>query len=488
MLLHDTIILDAIQILSESKSKGTMKIRGVFQRADEANKNKRRYTQGLLENQIEKLRPMFEGRQLLGEMDHPSYENVKLQNASHLITDLKMQGGIMMGEAEILNTPSGKVIQSLIRDGVQVGISSRGVGSLGPVDESGIQEVNDDYQMITFDMVADPSTHGAYPGMVSESTQINSEKIEKAYKNAFGEKVFLTLLKNKLEEGQKFGIAGMKIGSRGTMPEPKPTFGRVKTPEMTPEGEKFWAKADKDSKKSKVNSKSSKKASVMSRLKRKVKDTVSPPRGFAGSHEPDKKVSEGSAGLKKLLRRSKKVNKQVDKDVEAGKFSNSKTSNEYEGVHAKLASKKKGRDVRRDKNAAMEEGSLSAKKSSRKLRALQKGLKSPEGNKKMSKHVAKRSAIDKSITPEKKARAYDHEQANEGIKQRSRKLKRSAKDMWAGNKSSEDLTKDVAVFKAKEGVRSKRAKKNILKTSLKSKKDTGKIGSGSEDHPSFPKD
>jgi hypothetical protein len=177
MLLTDVRVLDDLQVIEESKSKGTMRVRGTFQRAEEANSNNRIYPRTVLEGQITKLQPLITERRLCGELDHPQSDTVRLSNASHLVTKLWMKDNEVFGEAEVLNTPAGKVAQALISDGVKIGISSRGLGTLSEGVYGKTKTVNDDFKLVTFDLVADPSTRGAYP--------------------------FLTVLKNKLNEGKK---------------------------------------------------------------------------------------------------------------------------------------------------------------------------------------------------------------------------------------------------------------------------------------------
>lgn len=120
MLLEDVFIIENLQVLNEDTDKGKiMKIRGVFQRADEENTNKRIYPKALLEREIEKLCESMNGRRLMGELDHPQHDSVKLSNVSHLITKLEAKGNEIIGEAEILDTPMGKVAKALIEGGVQ---------------------------------------------------------------------------------------------------------------------------------------------------------------------------------------------------------------------------------------------------------------------------------------------------------------------------------------------------------------------------------
>jgi len=195
MLLTDIRILDSLQIINESTEGGKrMKVRGVFQRADEANNNNRIYPQKVLENAINNLIEAVQERRCVGELDHPSYDMVKLSNASHIITNLRFEGKDVIGEAEILSTPAGKVVEALIRDGIKIGISSRGMGTLS--EGKGHKIVNEDFKLLTFDIVADPSTRGAYPSL-TESTQ--SKAVENTIKKVVGRNVFLSLLESKID-------------------------------------------------------------------------------------------------------------------------------------------------------------------------------------------------------------------------------------------------------------------------------------------------
>jgi hypothetical protein len=177
-LLRDVYSFGELQILSESKS-GCMRVRGLFQEANKKNGNKRIYEKPLLEREIKKLQPIIMERRLVGELDHPKDEVVHLTNASHLITGLHMEGDKVIGEAEILNTPSGKVLKELLNAGVRIGTSSRAVGGLTFDPESDAYKVNENLKLITWDMVSDPSCQGAFPGLVSENT-ILSETTQKA--------------------------------------------------------------------------------------------------------------------------------------------------------------------------------------------------------------------------------------------------------------------------------------------------------------------
>ena len=195
-LLEDVFIIENLQVINEGKNgSGPMKIQGCFQRADEANNNKRIYRKPLLEREITKLADAMNERRLMGELDHPQHDSVKLSNVSHLITGLNMKGNEVIGEAEILDTPSGKVAKALIDGGVKIGISSRGMGTVTE-ELDGKRYVNEDFKLITWDIVADPSTRGAYPGL-TESTEIQ-EIIDRVLPEAQKVKNFTTLLKEEL--------------------------------------------------------------------------------------------------------------------------------------------------------------------------------------------------------------------------------------------------------------------------------------------------
>jgi len=196
-LLRDFFSFGELQILTEAKGSSPMRVRGLFQEAEKPNGNRRVYARNLMEREVGRLQDVITERRLVGELDHPQSEVVSLSNASHLITGLEMDGNRVIGEAEVLNTPAGKVLQELMRAGVKVGISSRGTGSLTAVHEGGDQHfvVGENLKMITWDMVSDPSCQGAFPGL-QESTSINEarDNIVNELDTHTAERVFLTSL------------------------------------------------------------------------------------------------------------------------------------------------------------------------------------------------------------------------------------------------------------------------------------------------------
>ena len=160
-----------VEVLTESNDSGEkhLIIRGKFQEAERQNKNKRVYPHSVLMPQVEALQNAIKENKLVGELDHPSDSIIHFENASHIITKLWWEDKCLMGEARILNTPAGKILESLIAEGIKVGISSRGVGS-GQMNREGITVINDGFKLITFDIVADPSTPGAYLESTSNET------------------------------------------------------------------------------------------------------------------------------------------------------------------------------------------------------------------------------------------------------------------------------------------------------------------------------
>lgn len=218
MIIRDTYLLSNLEILEEGKAGGKMRIRGIFQRSDEANNNKRIYSKKLLEREVNKLLSKITERTLVGELDHPEKDSVKLANASHLITGLTIKGNEVVGEAEILNTPAGQVAQALIKGGVRIGISSRGVGTLTE-QEDGTKLVNDDFNLVTWDLVADPSTRGAFPELKesTENSELAREILNENLAKIQQEKLFVEVIKSKLNEG--FSI---KESSRKRTSQPHP--------------------------------------------------------------------------------------------------------------------------------------------------------------------------------------------------------------------------------------------------------------------------
>ena len=152
------------KLIEESISKNQpLVVTGVIQRAEAKNQNGRIYPKEILEREVENYiqGPVRESR-ALGELDHPESSVINLQNVSHNITKVWWDGDDVMGEVEVLSTPAGNILKELFRNGITVGISSRGMGSVKENHADGTVEVQDDFELLCFDFVSTPSTHGAF--------------------------------------------------------------------------------------------------------------------------------------------------------------------------------------------------------------------------------------------------------------------------------------------------------------------------------------
>ena len=201
-LLREVCSYGKLEVITEAGRNGEtpkIKLRGLFTEAEAKNGNGRRYPRKLIEREVTKLKEVVGERRLLGELDHPSDEVVHLANASHLITDLHMDGNNVIGEIEILSTPAGKVLEELVKSGVKVGVSSRGVGTLTHVVDEDVYEVNDNLKMITWDMVSEPSCYGAYPGVVAENV-LSESKTNKEVSHLNAERLYLEAVRRRLGE------------------------------------------------------------------------------------------------------------------------------------------------------------------------------------------------------------------------------------------------------------------------------------------------
>ena len=153
-----------IDRLTESEkrsiSNGGVYLVGVCQKAGTKNGNGRIYRKETLQREVESYQKAIIERRALGELDHPDDSVINLKNASHLATKMWWNGDSVMAKFEVLDTPSGKILKDLVKAGIKLGISSRGLGSTKQ--EKGNTMVEDDFQLICFDMVSEPSTPGAY--------------------------------------------------------------------------------------------------------------------------------------------------------------------------------------------------------------------------------------------------------------------------------------------------------------------------------------
>lgn len=152
-----------------------MIVQGVLQRANAKNQNGRVYPKDILEREVKKYEDNFvKERRALGELDHPDSSVVNLQNVSHNVVEMMWNGDDVVGKVEILSTPSGNILKALFKAGIKLGISSRGLGSVRKNVRENADEVQDDFELIAFDFVSNPSTRGAFlfpSGALNESVQ-----------------------------------------------------------------------------------------------------------------------------------------------------------------------------------------------------------------------------------------------------------------------------------------------------------------------------
>ena len=158
---------------SMKENHGRLVVRGVLQRAESKNQNGRIYPREVLMREAKKYAKEFIGQnRAMGELDHPESSVVNLANVSHNIKEMHWEGDNLLGTVEVLSTPSGNILTELFKSGIKLGISSRGMGSVETVSEAGdepSQEVQPDFELIAFDFVSNPSTHGAFMYPMKES-------------------------------------------------------------------------------------------------------------------------------------------------------------------------------------------------------------------------------------------------------------------------------------------------------------------------------
>ena len=157
---------------SLNKNDGKLIVNGVLQRAEAKNQNGRVYPKETLMREAKKYSDSFIAeKRALGELDHPDSSVVNLNNVSHNVLGMKWNGDDLVGTVEVLGTPSGNILKELFKSGIRLGISSRGMGSVKEVFSEGGEtlEVQPDFELIAFDFVSNPSTHGAFLSPVNES-------------------------------------------------------------------------------------------------------------------------------------------------------------------------------------------------------------------------------------------------------------------------------------------------------------------------------
>lgn len=186
--MNKGLLIDSIGALSVTpeqitesinKNGGRLILSGVMQRAEATNQNGREYPKAILEREIQKYKKVFvTEKRALGELDHPDSAVVNLANVCLNVLDLWWDGANVMGKIEILPTPSGNIAKNLLGAGIRLGISSRGMGSVKNIGEGKV-EVQDDFEIVCWDLVSNPSTQGAFMNNLNESVGTKTSKFNK---------------------------------------------------------------------------------------------------------------------------------------------------------------------------------------------------------------------------------------------------------------------------------------------------------------------
>ena len=162
---------------SRELNNGKIIMKGILQKSDTLNQNGRIYPREILNREVRNYQKFIKENRALGECDHPDSSVVELKNASHIVREAHMDGDVCYGTVELLDTPSGKILQSLVESGVTLGISSRGVGSTRA--EGARDVVQDDFQLICWDFVSEPSTPGAF--VMREGRDFDSRDLDRHF-------------------------------------------------------------------------------------------------------------------------------------------------------------------------------------------------------------------------------------------------------------------------------------------------------------------
>jgi hypothetical protein len=170
------------QMATDYGIPGGFVVQGVLQRAGSKNQNGRVYPKHILERECQRYNQEFiQQHRALGELDHPESSVVNLNNVSHNILKVWWKGDDLMGAVQILETPSGKILKELFKEGITLGISSRGLGSVKELRNEGTVEVQEDFELICWDFVSNPSTHGAFMKPVSMHESVNKTNSTNKY-------------------------------------------------------------------------------------------------------------------------------------------------------------------------------------------------------------------------------------------------------------------------------------------------------------------
>ena len=178
-LLHNFMIFEYEDVQPAKSSDGIVTMKGIIQKAQQPNANNRIYPRPILEREDAKYQELIKERRALGELDHPDSPIVQLENVSHVVTETLWEGDDLIGTIEVLDTPKGQILEKLIGRDIKLGISSRGLGSTSRTNE-GYEKVEEDFNLVCYDMVSNPSTSGAYMNLQESreyKTLVNQNRI-----------------------------------------------------------------------------------------------------------------------------------------------------------------------------------------------------------------------------------------------------------------------------------------------------------------------
>lgn len=173
MKLITEVFEEDCEVITESSDDGKKNyyIEGIFMQGDVKNRNGRVYPSNILEKEMNRYNETFiSTKRALGELGHPDGPQINGDRVSHLITEMRRDGSNFYGKAKILSTPMGEIVKTFIDEGVKVGVSTRGLGSVKP-SKSGIMEVQDDFHLATVDVVTDPSGPDCFVNGIMENTE-----------------------------------------------------------------------------------------------------------------------------------------------------------------------------------------------------------------------------------------------------------------------------------------------------------------------------
>jgi hypothetical protein len=197
--------IEDIQVLTEEKDgKKNYYIEGIFLQGDLTNRNGRNYPVNILEREVTKYNESFVGTgRALGELGHPDGPTINLDRVSHKILSLQREGNNFIGKAKLLETPMGKIAKSLLDDGVKLGVSSRGLGSM--IEKNGVNYVGEDFMLATAaDIVADPSAPDAFVEGIMEGK-------EWVWESGMLKEVELNRIKQTIDEATRFNLQERKV-------------------------------------------------------------------------------------------------------------------------------------------------------------------------------------------------------------------------------------------------------------------------------------